>query len=141
MRARTLPDKARLFAQQILMDLPRLYGKWADKQRTQTVALLLGAKDPANDSACETAAGFPKNRLANLLFAHVAAAFEDTIREPKQFDAARMTHIYLWESPDRLHASYLLLLETLGQADDGSYQLSEVEQQAIASHRPETADA
>ncbi|MFF9410434.1 ParB/RepB/Spo0J family partition protein [Streptomyces anandii] len=138
-RGKTLPDEARLFAQQILMDLPRFYGKWADKQRTQTVALLLGAKDPENDSASETAASFPKNRLANVLFAQVAAAFEDAIREPKQFDTARMTHVYLWESPDRLQAAYLLLLESLGQADDGSYQLSEVEQQAVASHRPNAA--
>lgn len=103
------------------------------------MALLLGAKDPENDSASETAASFPKNRLANVLFAQVAAAFEDAIREPKQFDTARMTHVYLWESPDRLQAAYLLLLEALGQADDGSYQLSEVEQQAVASHRPNAA--
>ncbi|MFF9171854.1 MULTISPECIES: ParB/RepB/Spo0J family partition protein [unclassified Streptomyces] len=135
-RGKSLPDEARLFAQQILLDLPRFYGKWADKQCTQTVALLVGAKDPENDSARETAAGFPKNRLANVLFAQVAAAFEDTIREPKQFDTARMSHVYLWESPNRLQAAYLLLLESLGQADDGSYQLSEVEQQAVASHRP-----
>ncbi|MFD3504421.1 ParB/RepB/Spo0J family partition protein [Streptomyces sp. NPDC058678] len=138
-RGKTLPDEARLFAQQIMLDLPRFYGKWADKQRTQTVALLLGAKDPENDSASETAAHFPKNRLANVVFAQVAAAFEDAIREPKQFDTARMTHVYLWESPDRLQAAYLLLLEALGQADDGSYQLSEVENQAVARHRPDAA--
>ncbi|WP_455362337.1 ParB/RepB/Spo0J family partition protein [Streptomyces sp. SYSU K21746] len=136
-RGKTLPDEARLFAQRIMLDLPRLYGKWADKQRTQTVALLLGAKNPENDSASETAASFPKNRLANVLFAQVAAAFEDAVRKPKQFNAAREKHVYLWESPDRLQAAYLLLLECLGKADDGSYQLSEVEQQAVASHRPD----
>ncbi|MFF6642271.1 ParB/RepB/Spo0J family partition protein [Streptomyces althioticus] len=140
-RGKTLPDQARQFAQQILLDLPAFYGKWADKQRTQTVALLLGAKDPETDSASETAAHFPRNRLANVLFAQVAAAFEDSIREPKSYDTARMRTVYLWESPDRLQAAYLLLLESLGQADNGSYQLSEVEQQAVASHRPTGATA
>ncbi|MGW0648452.1 hypothetical protein ACWD4T_06560 [Streptomyces umbrinus] len=48
-----------------------------------------------------------------------------------------MGHVYLWQTPDRLQAAYLLLVESLGRADDGSYQLSEVEQQAVASHRPD----
>ncbi|MEU0047272.1 ParB/RepB/Spo0J family partition protein [Streptomyces werraensis] len=135
-RGKTLPEEARQFAQRIVLDLPRFYGKWADKQRTETLALLLGAADPQKDAPSQVAASFPKNRFANVLFAQVAAAFEDTIREPKQFDTARMTHVYLWESPNPLQASYLLLLESLGQADNGSYQLSEVEQQAVASHRP-----
>ncbi|MDG4857086.1 ParB N-terminal domain-containing protein [Streptomyces sp. T-3] len=139
-RGKSLPDEAREFAQRILMELPRCYGKWADKQRTETLALLLGAKDPDKESAADIAASFPKSRLANVLFAHVAAAFEDDIREPKKFDAARMTQVFLWESPDRRQATYLLLLESLGQADHGSYQLSEVEAQAVASHRPDTAD-
>ncbi len=136
-RGKTLPDEARQFAQRIMLELPRFYGKWADKQRTQTMALLLGAKDPEKDSASETAASFPKNRLANVVFAQVAAAFEDDIREPKKFDTTRMDSIYLWQTPDRLQAAYLLLVESLGRADDGSYQLSEVEQQAVASHRPD----
>lgn len=136
-RGKTLPDEARQFAQRIMLELPRFYGKWADKQRTQTMALLLGAKDPEKDSASEIAAGFPKNRLANVVFAQVAAAFEDDLREPKKFDTARMGHVYLWQTPDRLQAAYLLLVESLGRADDGSYQLSEVEQQAVASHRPD----
>ncbi|MFE9775622.1 ParB/RepB/Spo0J family partition protein [Streptomyces sp. NPDC005931] len=67
-RGKTLPEEAWQFAQRILLDLPRFYGKWADRQRTETLALLL---------------------------------------------------------------------EALGQADNGSYQLSEVEQQAVASHRPD----
>ncbi|MFE3268878.1 ParB/RepB/Spo0J family partition protein [Streptomyces sp. NPDC059215] len=140
-RGKTLPDDARLFAQKILLDLPRFYGKWADKQRTQTISLLLGAKDPDKDTASEVAAAFPKARLANLLFAQVAAAMEDSIHEPKYFDTGRMTHIYLWENPTRLQAAYLLILEALGQADNGSYALSEVEEQAVASHRPPTPTA
>ncbi|MFF8193550.1 hypothetical protein ACF05L_22490 [Streptomyces bobili] len=36
-------------------------------------------------------------------------------------------------------ARYLLLLETLGQDDNGSYRLSEVEDQAVAHHRRDTA--
>ncbi|MEU5225272.1 ParB N-terminal domain-containing protein [Streptomyces toyocaensis] len=135
-RGKTLPEEARQFAQRIVLDLPRFYGKWADKQRTETLALLLGAADPQKEAPSQVAASFPKNRLANVLFAQVAAAFEDDIREPKQFDTARMRHVCLWESPSPLQASYLLLLESLGQADNGSYQLSEVEQQAVASHRP-----
>ncbi|MFC7309017.1 hypothetical protein ACFQVC_33030 [Streptomyces monticola] len=139
-RGKALPDEAREFAQRILLELPRFYGKWADKQRTETLALLLGAKDPGKESAADLAASFPKSRLANVLFAHVAAAFEDDIREPKKFDTAQMTNVLLWESPDPRQASYLLLLESLGQADNGSYQLSEVEAQAVARHRPTAAD-
>ncbi|MFD0067411.1 ParB/RepB/Spo0J family partition protein [Streptomyces sp. NPDC056690] len=138
-RGKTLPDEARVFAQQIMLELPRFYGKWAAKQRTETLALLLGAKDPDKESAADVAASSPKSRLANVLFAQVAAAFEDDIREPKKFDTARMTQVFLWESLDQLQTSYLLLLESLGQADNGSYQLSEVEDQAVAPNRPDTA--
>ncbi|TLS45787.1 hypothetical protein FE633_13600 [Streptomyces montanus] len=137
-RGKAVPDEARQFAQRIMLDLPRFYGKWADKQRTETLAFLLGAKDPERESAADIAASVPKGRLANVVFAQVAAAFEDDIREPKKFDTARMDHVYLWQSPDRLQASYLLLLESLGRADSGSYQLSEVEDQAVAKHRPDT---
>ncbi|MFE9989805.1 hypothetical protein ACFYRK_23445 [Streptomyces sp. NPDC005381] len=38
-------------------------------------------------------------------------------------------------------AAYLLLLEALGQADNGSQALSEVEEQAVAAHRPKAPDA
>ncbi|GHC88541.1 ParB/RepB/Spo0J family partition protein [Streptomyces flavofungini] len=135
-RGRRLPEEARQFAQHILMKLPRFYGKWSSKQETQTVSLLLGAKAPEEESAADVAAAFPKNRLANALFAQVAAAFEDSIRDPRHFDAARMEPGFLWESPGPVYASYLLLLESLGQAADGSYQLSEVEQQSVIGHRP-----
>jgi ParB-like chromosome segregation protein Spo0J len=138
-RGKTLPDEARVFAQRIMLELPRFYGKWADKQRTETLALLLGSQDPDKESAADIAARFPKSRLANVLFAQVAAAFEDDIREPKKFDTARMSQVFLWESLDRLQASYVLLLESLGQADNGSYQLSEVEDQAVTRHRTDTA--
>ncbi|GGV52368.1 ParB/RepB/Spo0J family partition protein [Streptomyces spectabilis] len=135
-RGKAVPDEARLFAQRVLLELPRFYGKWADRRRTETLALLLGATDPERESAADVAAHLPKGRLANVLFAQVAAAFEDDIRAPKKFDTARMESVFLWESPDAHQVSYLLLLESLGQADNGSYQLSEVEFQAIAPHRP-----
>ncbi|WP_199550142.1 ParB N-terminal domain-containing protein [Streptomyces sp. N35] len=138
-RGKTLPEEAREFAVRIMLELPRLYGKWADKQRTETLAALLGAKDPAKESAADLAAAFAKNRLPNIVFAQVAAAFEDAISEPKQYDNARMRHVFLWEEPSRHHVEYLLLLEALGKADNGSYQLAEVEAQAIASQRPDTA--
>lgn len=137
-RGKTLSDEARIFAQRIALELPGFYAKWASKKNTETLSLLLGAKDPAKDSPSQTAASFPKNRLANVLFAQVAAAFEDTIRDPKGYDSAQYSVVFLWESPGPTTAAYLLLLESLGQEDNGSYQLSEVEQQAIASHRPTT---
>ncbi|MDQ0994810.1 ParB N-terminal domain-containing protein [Streptomyces sp. V3I7] len=138
-RGKTLPDEARVFAQEILLDLPGFYSSWVSKGRTETLALLLGAKEPEKDSPSQTAAHFPKARLANLVFAQVAAAFEDTMREPKQWDSARMRTVCVWEAPDRRQTAYLLLLEALGKAADGSYQLSEVEQQAVSGRRTGTA--
>ncbi|CAL9327597.1 hypothetical protein SUDANB56_00005 [Streptomyces sp. enrichment culture] len=75
--------------------------------------------------------------MAHVLFAHVAAAFERDMRDPKGWNAARMQVSFLWENPTPEQAAYLLLLEKLGQDDKGSYRLSEVEEQAVAAHRGE----
>ncbi|CAM5650531.1 hypothetical protein GCM10010261_61940 [Streptomyces pilosus] len=127
-RMRTLPDAARVFAQEVLLTLPYYYSSWTDRQEFETLARFLGLKDPEKTNLRETAAQLPKARVVNALFAHVAAACEFGIREPKTW-----SHLTAWQ------ARYLLLLETLGQADNGSYQLSEVEQQTVASHRPTTS--
>ncbi|MFE4416206.1 hypothetical protein [Streptomyces sp. NPDC056821] len=84
-----------------------------------------------------------KARTAHVLFAHVAAAFERDMREPKGWNDARMQVRFLWEDPTPQQAAYLLLLEKLGQDDKGSYWLSEVEEQAAAickTNRGQTAE-
>ncbi|WP_217236431.1 ParB N-terminal domain-containing protein [Streptomyces sp. AC555_RSS877] len=140
-KGKSLPDEARTFAQQVLLELPEFYGKWASKGNTADVARFLGAKEGEDATAAELAAALPKAKLANVLFAQVAAAFEADIRDPKTYDMARYQPAYLWEAPSPQQAAYLLLLEALGQADNGSYALSEVEDQAVAKHRPKTPDA
>ncbi|MFE9769788.1 ParB/RepB/Spo0J family partition protein [Streptomyces sp. NPDC005808] len=140
-RSKSLPEEARLFAQQVLLDLPEFYGKWASKGDTTAVARFLGAKEGENTAASALAAALPKARLANILFAQVAAAYEADIRDPKTYDMVRYRPAYLWEAPSKQQAAYLLLLESLGQADSGSYQLSEVESQAVAAHRPQEPTA
>lgn len=140
-KSKTLPDQARVFAQTVLLELPDFYGKWASKRNSADVARFLGAKEGEETTAAELAAALPKTKLANVLFAQVAAAFEADIRDPKSFDMVRYQTAYLWEAPSPEQAAYLLLLETLGQADNGSYALSEVEEQAVAAHRPKTPNA
>ncbi|MEU9191048.1 ParB N-terminal domain-containing protein [Streptomyces sp. NPDC048484] len=127
-RQKTLPDAARVFAQEIVLTLPYFYSSWADKHESETVARFLGVKEPEHADLTETAVQLPKARVVNALFAHVAAACEYDIREPKT-----------WSNPTVRQARYLLLLEALGQDDNGSYRLSEVEDQAVARHRPDTA--
>ncbi|MFF6953805.1 ParB/RepB/Spo0J family partition protein [Streptomyces iakyrus] len=127
-RQKTLPDAARVFAQEVVLTLPYFYSSWADKRESETVARFLGIKDPENADLAETAVQLPKARVVNALFAHVAAACEYDIREPKT-----------WSNLTTRQARYLLLLEALGQDDNGSYRLSEVEDQAVARHRPDTA--
>ncbi|MFE4579710.1 hypothetical protein [Streptomyces chartreusis] len=124
-RAKTLPDAARVFALEILLTVPWFYGSWVDKHESEPVARLLGVKEPQNADLTETAVQLPKARVANALFAHVAAACEHYIREPKT-----------WSRLTVPQARYLLLLEALGKDDNGSYQLSEVEAEAVAPHRP-----
>ncbi|MFI6340750.1 ParB/RepB/Spo0J family partition protein [Streptomyces sp. NPDC050535] len=140
-KGKSLPDEARTFAQQVLLELPEFYGKWASKGDTADVARFLGAKEGEDTAAAELAAALPKAKLANVLFAQVAAAFEADIRDPKTYDMVRYRPAYLWEAPNPQQAAYLLLLEALGQADNGSYALSEVEDQAVTQHRPKTPDA
>ncbi|MFE9454990.1 ParB/RepB/Spo0J family partition protein [Streptomyces sp. NPDC006739] len=127
-RQKTLPDAARVFAQEVVLTLPYFYSSWADKHESETVARFLGIKEPENADLTETAVQLPKARVVNALFAHVAAACEYDIREPKT-----------WSNLYARQARYLLLLEALGQDDNGSYQLSEVEDQAVARHRPDPA--
>ncbi|MFF1378683.1 ParB/RepB/Spo0J family partition protein [Streptomyces sp. NPDC058308] len=127
-RMRALPDAARVFAQNVLLTLPCFYSSWTDKHEFETVARFLGAKQPQNADPAQTAAQLPKTRVVNALFAHVAAACEYDLREPKT-----------WSHLTARQARYLLLLESLGQSDNGSYRLSEVESQAVSSHRPDAA--
>ncbi|MFD6285395.1 ParB/RepB/Spo0J family partition protein [Streptomyces sp. NPDC060205] len=127
-RQKTLPDAARVFAQEVVLTLPYFYSSWTDKHESKTVARFLGIKEPEHADLAETAAQLPKARVVNALFAHVASACEYDIREPKT-----------WSNLTARQARYLLLLEALGQNDNGSYRLSEVEDQAVARHRPDTA--
>jgi ParB-like chromosome segregation protein Spo0J len=127
-RQKTLPDAARVFAQEVVLTLPDFYSSWTDKHESETVARFLGIKEPQNADLTETAVQLPKARVVNALFAHVAAACEYDIREPKT-----------WSNLNARQARYLLLLEALGHDDNGSYQLSEVEDQAVARHRPDPA--
>lgn len=140
-KGKTLPEEARVFAQSVLLELPEFYGKWASKQNSTVVARFLGAKEGERTTAAELAAPLPKAKFANVLFAQVAAAFEADIEDPKSYDMVHYRAAYLWEAPSAEQAAYLLLLEALGQADNGSYALSEVEEQAVAAHRPKTPDA
>ncbi|MER7982457.1 ParB/RepB/Spo0J family partition protein [Streptomyces sp. NPDC095817] len=140
-KGKTLPEEARVFAQSVLLELPEFYGKWASKRDTTDVARFLGAKEGERTTAAELAAALPKAKFANVLFAQVAAAFEADIRDPKSYDMVHYRAAYLWEAPSAEQAAYLLLLEALGKADNGSYALSEVEEQAVAAHRPKTPDA
>ncbi|MFC8350758.1 ParB/RepB/Spo0J family partition protein [Streptomyces sp. NPDC057280] len=127
-RMKTLPEAARVFAQEVVLTVPYFYSSWTDKHESATVARFLGIKDPEHANLAETAVQLPKARVVNALFAHVAAACEYTIREPKT-----------WSHLNAHQARYLLLLEALGHDDNGSYRLSEVEDEAVARHRPDTA--
>ncbi|MFJ8158521.1 ParB/RepB/Spo0J family partition protein [Streptomyces sp. NPDC094468] len=123
-RMKTLPDEASVLAQEIVFTLPGFYSTWVDKREFETLGRFLGVKEPQNADLTATASQLPKARLANGLFALAAAAFEHSIREPKT-----------WSMLAPHQARYLLLLEALGDSDNGSYRLSEVEQQAVAPHR------
>ncbi|WP_328499606.1 ParB/RepB/Spo0J family partition protein [Streptomyces sp. NBC_00457] len=127
-RQKTLPDAARVFAQEVVLTLPYFYSSWTDKHESETVARFLGIKEPEHADLTDTAVQLPKARVVNALFAHVAAACEYDIREPKT-----------WSNLTVRQARYLLLLEALGQDDNGSYRLSEVEDEAVARHRPAPA--
>ncbi|MFF7987841.1 ParB/RepB/Spo0J family partition protein [Streptomyces sp. NPDC007901] len=142
--SKTLPEEAWRFAASVLLDLPRFYGKWAGRQDAEDVAALLGVKlpeKPFERVRMSELVTLSKARLPQVLFAHVAAAFERDMRDPKGWNDARMQVRFLWEDLTSQQAAYLLLLEKLGQEDKGSYRLSEVEEQAVAAHRGADAAA
>ncbi|MGW1107929.1 ParB/RepB/Spo0J family partition protein [Streptomyces sp. NPDC002540] len=138
---KALPEEAWRFAVEVLLDLPHFYGKWAQRREAEDVARFLGVKLPEGSARVRLSelVTLSKARMAPVLFAHVAAAFERDMREPKGWNDARMDVRFLWEDPTPQQASYLLLLEKLGRDDKGSYRLSEVEEQAVAPHRGDDA--
>ncbi|MCT9093454.1 ParB N-terminal domain-containing protein [Streptomyces sp. ASQP_92] len=117
-RAKTLPEAARAFA------LKHFVTRCSDPRDPEVLGLILGAKtdDPAPLNV-------PKARDTALVFANVAAAFEDDLRPDKA-----------WTSLRPSAAAWLLLLETL-RRQDNAYALSEVEAQAVAAHRHRTDTA
>ncbi|WP_043687459.1 ParB/RepB/Spo0J family partition protein [Streptomyces xylophagus] len=141
--SKTLPEEAWKFAASVLLDLPHFYGKWAGRREAHDVARLLGVKlpeSPFERVRLSELVTVSKARLPHVLFAHVAAAFERDMRDPKGWNDAQMQVRFLWEDPSPQQIAYLLLLEKLGQDDKGSYRLSEVEEQALAPHRGADAD-
>lgn len=129
-RTKDLPDPLRALAVTTMVGLPMYYAQWAEKRDQTDVIRFLTAKTPtdndarkANDArkvaATALTATHPKTRDLHLMVACVAAALEFSISGKKA-----------WESLDRPQAEWLLLLESLG------YTLSEVEEQAVARHRP-----
>ncbi|MFD4588310.1 ParB/RepB/Spo0J family partition protein [Streptomyces sp. NPDC058434] len=142
--SKALPEEAWRFAVGALLDLPHFYGKWAQRREADGVAQLLGVKlpeSPFERVQLSELVTLSKARMAHVLFAHVAAAFERDMRDPKGWNDSRMQVRFLWEDLTAQQSAYLLLLEKLGQEDKGSYRLSEVEEQAVASHRPEPSAA
>jgi ParB/RepB/Spo0J family partition protein len=141
--SQALPEEAWRFALGTLLDLPDFYGKWAQRRETEDVARFLGVKLPESQAGrvrLSELVALSKARTANVLFAHVAAAFERDMRDPKGWNHSRMEVCFLWEHLTPQQAAYLLLLERLGHSDKGSYRLSEVEEQAVEPHRPADAD-
>ncbi|WP_326693376.1 MULTISPECIES: ParB N-terminal domain-containing protein [unclassified Streptomyces] len=105
----------------VLMN-PGYFGLWASKNDRSDAAAFLGMPEERTTSADafhEVVRRFGKAREANVLFASVAAANEYALREAKA-----------WERLDLNQAAWLLLLEQHG------YTLSEVEEEAVAPHRP-----
>ncbi|MFD7877758.1 hypothetical protein ACFV5G_27285 [Streptomyces sp. NPDC059766] len=124
----------------MLLDLPSFYGKWAQRREAEDVAQFLGVtlpETPFEQVRLSELVTLSKARTAHVLFAHVAAAFERDMRDPKGWNDAHMETRFLWEDPTPQQAAYLLLLERLGREDKGTYRLSEVEEQALAPHRPD----
>ncbi|MGX1727905.1 ParB/RepB/Spo0J family partition protein [Streptomyces diastaticus] len=118
-RGAKLPEEARLFALRTLLELPALYAKYAGDRETDLLYAFMGkaAKEPAVD--CGGLLALPKAKEAALLMAHVAAAYEHSMSDRK-----------CWTDLGAQRAAWLLLLESLG------HTLSEVEQEAVARHRP-----
>ncbi|MFD7205916.1 hypothetical protein [Streptomyces sp. NPDC059893] len=122
---KALPEPVRVFALNVLVTLPYFYATFVEKGMAQDIVPYLGIKADSNREAVDAAAALPKARSMHVVFAQVAAACEHALREPKS-----------WQGLRAEKAAWLLLLEELGQADDGSYVLSEIEAEAVAAHRP-----
>lgn len=131
-QGKSLPDDAVDLALTTLLTRARFYADYADKGAYADVARFLGVKDPgeigeinATDTFGEVITRTGKARKMHLLFAHVAAAFEHSIRADNA-----------WQGTWGAQPGWLLWLEAHG------YTLSEVENEAVAKHRPKTdADA
>ncbi|SEB31821.1 ParB/RepB/Spo0J family partition protein [Streptomyces melanosporofaciens] len=130
---RALPDEARKLALRTVVGLPYHYEKWVEKKPTEDLARFLGVKDPQVDEGGAASGSDPfgdlvertgKPREMHVVFAGVAAAFEYDLREKNA-----------WRNLFGHQARWLMFLEALG------YTLSEVEQEALATHRPKHADA
>ncbi|WP_019712078.1 ParB/RepB/Spo0J family partition protein [Streptomyces xinghaiensis] len=115
-RGKAVPDATRRMALHVVMTGPYFYRAWSWKDEKGDVARFLGTKKEALPEAVERTG---KPREGNALFALVAAAYEWDLREPKA-----------WVRLNPSQARWLLWLEEQG------YTLSEVEQQAVAPHRP-----
>jgi ParB family chromosome partitioning protein len=123
-----LPEPLRRFALKTVLTMPHHYSRWVSKKDPRlAVAFLDGRAEVAEDATASTAAKtverLPKARESQGLFAHVAAAFEYDIRESNA-----------WTMLDAQQAAWLLLLEQHG------YTLAEVEQEAVAAHRPKKTE-
>ncbi|MGP3777005.1 ParB/RepB/Spo0J family partition protein (plasmid) [Streptomyces sp. SDT5-1] len=123
--SKALPEAARVFAQTTLVTMPFFYAAFTDKNTVKEIAPYLGITADSYDEAVEAITALPKSKTAHVMFAQVAAAYEYALRENKA-----------WASLHPKTAQWLLLLEELGKADNGVYVLSEVEADAVASHRP-----
>ncbi|MGP4001734.1 ParB/RepB/Spo0J family partition protein [Streptomyces sp. 8N706] len=128
-QGKTLPDQARKLTLLTLLNTPYHYSSWAAKHQTEDVARFLGIKDPNADVVeAVNRSGGPFDELVertskakewHAVFASVAASFEYDLREPKA-----------WALLSDAQAGWLLFLESQG------YTLAEVEEQALAAHRP-----
>ncbi|MEU4969963.1 ParB/RepB/Spo0J family partition protein [Streptomyces smyrnaeus] len=119
-QARSLSEPLREFALRSALSLPHYYGSWASKGKTDGLAELLGlcGEQASPEGLAELIRRYGKARQGSLLFAQVAEANEADM------------HAKAWEHLTRTQAEWLLLLEADG------YTLSEIEQEAVARHRP-----
>ncbi|MFF4283017.1 ParB/RepB/Spo0J family partition protein [Streptomyces kronopolitis] len=121
-QGKKLPDKARLFTFRSVMSVPEFYARWTREPKHDAVAKLLGAKVPEGSTGLEEVRRMAKAREGQALFAHIAAACEESLSEKKVW-------MYLGEH----QATYVLLYEALGGT------LSEVEEMAVAQYRTDPA--
>lgn len=122
-QGKTLPEEARKLTLSTLLEMPYAYHDFVNKGGTADVARFLGVKVPEGTifQAVDLAGRVSKAKEWHALFAHVAAAYEHSLRENKA-----------WARLNRTQARWLLLLASLG------YTLSEVEEMALAPHREDS---